>query len=388
MSRCGAGGSRWPLRDRRAASQIRCPMHICYVCRGVFTHIPAYVRFFRGQGHRVSLIHIDRHPVEGAENRSASVGAFDPARGKWKLPLHLPRVAWHLSHLRPDIVHAHYATSAGILAALSGFGPLVVSCHGSDILLGGRDFWRRTAVRIALARARLVHVVSPQVREGVLAVGVPADRILVANVGVPTGRLMVPRPRARGGPVMILCTRHLEPIYDVATLLDALSLLRRRFGGFRCTVAGKGYLEAELRGKAHKLDLDSHVRFLGGYDPEDLPGLLADADVYVSPAHSDGTSLSLLEGMAGGLFPVVTDIPANREWITDGENGILFTPGDPKALARALETACREDELRRAVAGCNRDIVRARGDRDRNMGKIEQAYRMVLSGSGAGRERG
>ena len=63
---------------------------------------------------------------------------------------------------------------------------------------------------------------------------------------------------------------------------------------------------------------------------------------YISASLSDGTANSLLEAMAAGLFPIVSDIPANREWIADGENGMLFPPGDHMALARCLERACRE----------------------------------------------
>src|SRR5260221_2907597 len=134
-------------------------MHVCYIARGSFAHLPAYVEFFTGRGHRVSVIHLDPHPVAGAENYSAAVGRFHPDRGKWKLPFHLPLILRHLRALRPDILHAHYATSAGLLAALTGFDPLVVSCHGTDVLYGATGILRRPALKIAFARAREVHVV-------------------------------------------------------------------------------------------------------------------------------------------------------------------------------------------------------------------------------------
>ena len=91
-----------------------------------------------------------------------------------------------------------------------------------------------------------------------------------------------------------------------------------------------------------------------------MPDLLANHHIYVSTARSDTTSVSLLEAMACGLFPVVTDIPANREWIDDGHNGRLFPAGDAAALGQALVGAWSEAGLRRAARERNLEIVRSR----------------------------
>ncbi len=176
----------------------------------------------------------------------------------------------------------------------------------------------------------------------------------------------------------ILWTRGLEPVYDPATLLRGLGVFKEGGREFRCTVAAGGVLEGRLRALARDLGIESRVRFLGGYEPGDLPEMLLDADVYVTCAVSDGASLSLLEGMAGGLFPVAADIPANREWITPGHNGLLFKPGDAHALADALESACRQRSRWREVALGNQKIVLARGDRDRNLGELENVYRRLV----------
>lgn len=352
-------------------------MHICFLSRGSFPHLPAYVEFFRRQGHHVSLIHLDPHPLEGAENHSAAAGYFDPVRGKWKLPFHLPRVLWHVWRLQPDILHAHYATSAGFLGALTGFQPLVVTCHGSDVLLGGSDPFRRPALKLAFARARIVHVVSQHLGELAVSMGADATKIVVSNVGVVPQSLELPRTFRARGTVEILWTRRLEEIYDPVTLLKGLALFKERFDDFRCTIAGGGTLLERMQALSAELGLSHHVRFAGGFKPVDLPDLLRASDVYVTCAVSDGASLSLLEGMAGGLFPVAADIPANREWIVQEENGLLFRAGDPAALARSLEVACRTRSRWSAAADRNRGLVRERGDRNLNLLQMEQIYQRL-----------
>jgi glycosyltransferase involved in cell wall biosynthesis len=76
-----------------------------------------------------------------------------------------------------------------------------------------------------------------------------------------------------------------------------------------------------------------------------MPDLLTKADIYVSTSLYDGTSVSLLEAMASGCFPVVSDIPSNREWIRDGENGFLVPVNDEQYLAKKIIDAIRDKGL-------------------------------------------
>jgi glycosyltransferase involved in cell wall biosynthesis len=81
--------------------------------------------------------------------------------------------------------------------------------------------------------------------------------------------------------------------------------------------------------------------------------------------------------MACGLFPVVSDIPANREWIADGENGFLVPARDPEALARAIAEAWRNPELRALALRRNAQIVEARADWQRNMSVVDDLFRRL-----------
>jgi glycosyltransferase involved in cell wall biosynthesis len=81
-----------------------------------------------------------------------------------------------------------------------------------------------------------------------------------------------------------------------------------------------------------------------------MPNLLSEADIYVSTSLYDGTSVSLLEAMGSGAFPIVTNIPANREWINDGENGFLISVDDEKILAqRIIESIKNRSLLEKSV---------------------------------------
>ena len=100
-----------------------------------------------------------------------------------------------------------------------------------------------------------------------------------------------------------------------------------------------------------------------------------------SCAHSDGTSVSLLEAMASALPVLVTDISSNREWVAPGENGWLAPSGDAGAVAAALVAAAALDgEARREMGLRNRRVVEARADWGVNGARLLEAYDALAAG--------
>jgi glycosyltransferase involved in cell wall biosynthesis len=175
---------------------------------------------------------------------------------------------------------------------------------------------------------------------------------------------------AAAGPPHIVCTRNHMPVYDIPTLLEALAALAAQGVAFRASLAGGGNLLEAHRRRAEELGLEGRVKLLGLLPHEDLPALLRRADLYVSPALSDGTSAALLEALATGLVPVVSDVPANRGWLEPGSSGLLFPPGDAAALAAALARALGDGELRARARREGPLRVAERGDLEVNMRRL------------------
>jgi glycosyltransferase involved in cell wall biosynthesis len=140
----------------------------------------------------------------------------------------------------------------------------------------------------------------------------------------------------------VLHTRSLEKVYDVETLVRAVPLVLMQAPEARFVIAGTGSHEQGLKGMAHDLGVASSVNFMGMLNHETIVGLMEQASVYVSSSTADGTSIALMEAMAAGLVPVVSDIEANRPLVDHGRDGYLFSPGDKKDLSEKLLAALRE----------------------------------------------
>jgi glycosyltransferase involved in cell wall biosynthesis len=285
-----------------------------------------------------------------------------------------------IDQIRPDVLHGHVATEHAFYAALCGYQPLMVSTWGSDVLLHPQESWGyRQIVRYTLRRARVLHVQSAHAAASAQALGVPASRILTTVFGIEERWLeMAARAKAPIRPV-IISTRALERVYDVGTLIDAMALVRQQ-QPVVLRLYGEGSMRSMLEAQARRLGLAGVVEFHGSRPHEQLPALLAQGQVYASASLSDSASVSLLEAMAVGLCPVVSDIPANRAWVTEGENGLLFPVGDAAALARQLVRALGDADWRSQVAVRNKALVKARALWRDHMARVEAVYETLAAG--------
>jgi len=105
--------------------------------------------------------------------------------------------------------------------------------------------------------------------------------------------------------------------------------------------------------------------------------------VAVSPSNHDGTPNTLLEAMACGAFPVAGDIESVREWIRDGENGLLCDPNDATTLAHTLVKALQAPLLRERAAVTNQRIILERAEYHGGMRRAEGFYHRVVESSSA-----
>jgi glycosyltransferase involved in cell wall biosynthesis len=357
-------------------------MRLAFLADASLPHTLRWVNHFAGRGHACLLLSVERGV--GYACRVAELPPRDGLPRFLRYTLAVPEAKSILREFRPDVVNAHFLPNYGWLAARARCRPLVLTTLGSDILLVPRrsplHAWR---TRFVLERCDAVTADAQMLADAIGAFGVPAAKILTVPFGIEAARFASPVERAPA-PLVVLSTRRLEPVYDVETLVRACARLSEsERAGFAWRVAGNGSQEAALRALAAALP----VTFLGWLGPAELDRELGAAHLYVSASQSDSTSVSLLEAMAAGCLPVVSDLPANREWIVDGDNGLLFPVGDDDALAACLRRAAGDAALRERAAARNRDIVAARATWETNLETVEALFARLASGRPASASR-
>lgn len=361
-------------------------MRICYIALGKFPHVDPYLDFFSKRGHDVHFVALTPgYPRSVPTHYAGGNGAFFRLCGKSSYLPAILRARKIIRRLGPDIVHAHYATSAGLAAYVCGVHPWVVTGHGTDVTLGVQSLLWRNLLRQIFRKADCVNPVSDGLQQMVARLGIPAGKIETRTFGIDTQRFgFVKRPLGKvSGPLSLVSTRWFEPVYDHATILKSMAILKTRNTPFHLTLIGEGSLRGQMLKLADELGLRDQVTFAGAVPNASLPEQLARHDTYLSASTRDGTSLSLLEAMAVGLYPVVSDIPANSEWISHGQNGLLHQVQDPHSLADCLVAHAQSADRGSEALLRNRQLVLARGDRAGNMERMEQTYHRLILAQGA-----
>lgn len=296
-----------------------------------------------------------------------------------------------MRRLQPDLVHAGPVQTCGFFAALAGIRPLLLMSWGSDILAqANSNPVQRWITRFTIKRADMIACDCAAVRDMIVKLtGYPADRISVFPWGVDLDRFR-PAPSGlnlREGPgwkdsKIVITTRSLEPVYGVNVFLEAAAKVVEEEPDARFLLLGDGSLRPNVESFISEHHLEQMIRLVGRVSRDMLPDYFNEADLYVSSSYSDGTSVSLLEAMASRLPVVVSDIAANREWVTPGVNGWLSPPGDARALSSAILEALEQSDKAETMAENNLSVARQKADWNRNFAVLLEVYERLGSEEG------
>jgi len=278
------------------------------------------------------------------------------------------------------IIHAHWAIPTGPIGAILGMllrRPLFVTLHGSDLRMATQSSFLRAVFLSVCRKARHLTCVSEEMRSELENMGIDSSKVAVFPMGVDD--IFFDIGMKRGGrkedqSLTVLSNRNLQSIYNVSHLIRAIPGVLRAVPNTRFLIAGDGLERERLREEVDRLGIAASVEFLGKIPHEDMPSLLEKTDVYVSTSLSDGTSVSLLEAMASGAFPVVTDIAANKAWITDGMNGFLVPIDDETSLAHKIIQSLRNEGLTEQARQKNWKVVREKAYLKHHMEHLRALY--------------
>ncbi len=301
-----------------------------------------------------------------------------------------------MRRLRPHVVHTHTAKAGalGRLAAWLARVPVVCHTFHGHVF---RGYFRAGPARgflaIERALARRTHAliaVSDTVRRELLAMGVgdPA-RFRVVPLGLDLegfasadalrGALRAELGLSPEAPLVGIVAR-LVPIKRHPMFLHAAAAVTRACAAARFLIVGDGEDRSRLEGLAAELGLGDRVRFLGWR--RDLARVYADLDVVVLTSASEGSPVSLIEGMAAGRAIVATRVGGVPDLVEDGVTGALVPPEAPAALAAAVTRLLADPERRRALGKAGREHVLPRFGAERLVADIDRLYTGLLRARG------
>jgi glycosyltransferase involved in cell wall biosynthesis len=283
---------------------------------------------------------------------------------------------------KPDMIIAERTTSYGFLAALSGIKPIAVAQQGiTDLYPPGSMLipLKRYLQKTAFKHATLIHAWGPVMANSMRNVGVDMEKVMEMPKGIDLRKFsFAPPGDSKIKPIKAIVTRSLLPDYRHDIILQAAAIIKSKGIHIEWILVGDGHLKSSLEKQASSLGLQDIVKFTGRIHNHELPILLQQSLLYVSMPVSEGVSSSLFEAMAAGCYPLVTDLPGNRSWITHGENGRLIPVNDAITLAaEIMSLAKKPDEMYQHIHA-NRMFVEQKASFESNMKIIADTYHALI----------
>jgi glycosyltransferase involved in cell wall biosynthesis len=295
---------------------------------------------------------------------------------------------------RADVVHAHAGEDVAVLpmalaAARAAHAPLVISIHmslahsarppglraGLVHAAGGR------AERHACAVADAVLVLTAGMAGRVVDGGVAPERVRVVPSGIPPGVFRGPfaDPLPGAGRPRLVCVGRLATHKDPLTLLEAVARMRVPAS---VVLVGDGPLRGTVERRIRRLGLAANVTVTGFVSRAQVAAHLAHADVLALPSRYEELGTAIVEAMAMGVPVVASRAGGIPEVVDDGRTGQLVPPGDPRALAAALDGLLSDPVRRAEMAAAAIDAARAYAWDDL-AAEVLATYEAVLAGSAA-----
>jgi len=273
--------------------------------------------------------------------------------------------------------------------------PIVMKIAGSgEVVRMSKSMTGRLELRWLRKWAHCVMILNEGMREEALAQNFSPGQLLWmpnpvdTNEFAPANRQDQSGLRLRFGipvnaRVVLYCGR-LSPEKALPSLLDAFSIVSQRVAEAVLVIIGDGPLRAALESQAQRLGLDAKsVRFTGRVDPDDISTWLKTGDVFSLVSFSEGFPCSLAEAMSAGLPCVVSDIPANRQLVEDGQEGFRVPVGNADAIADAILRLLGDVELSARMGEAARQKIVGNYSTDQIADRYEAIIQSVNGRSGS-----
>lgn len=354
-------------------------MKICFLGDAGSLHLHKWIIYFKKIGWDVSVISFKNYYIQGVEIICLNE-KFDvkESGANYRYLLYIAEIRNLIKKINPDIVNAHYITSYGFLASVCKDRLLALSAWGSDILVTPKkNPVYKFITKYALKRADIITSDSISMSKSISELlGNKKCEIITVPMGVEIDIFKCNREYEVDSP-KILSLRTLNENSNIHLIIHAFKKVLDKYPNAQLIIANDGDTKVSLQELTKSLNILDKVKFLGFVDRKTLVDLMQKSDYCISVPSSDATSVTLLEAMASGTYPIVSNIKANNEWITDKVNGSVvgFTSEE---IAECISETYDNANYRRSVSNENIKLIERKATLDANMNEINQAFLKLI----------
>ena len=286
-------------------------------------------------------------------------GKGEGSISKIKYLYSVSRIKQIISSFNPDIVHAHYASSYGLLAVLTKFKPVIVSFWGSDVFIfPNKTLLHRLIIKYVSNKANVILSTSNIMKVEIEKYSNRPITVIPFGVDI---KKFVPSDKISSSEqkIVIGIIKTLEENYGISYLIEAFALLKKKYSdnAFKLLIVGKGSQRKALEKMVRNFNLEKDVEFTGYIDPQEIQNYHKQIDISVIPSISESFGVSAVESMACGKPVIASNVGGLAEIIEHEKTGILVEPKSAYAIFKALDEMIIHKESRFILGNAAREKV-------------------------------
>ena len=361
-------------------------MKICYLANASSIHTRRWAEAMQNKGCIIDIISFEKAEIKGVNihyikpiKSEISVNSSDPKSISYMLKAY--KVKTILKSINPDIVHAHYATGYGLVGALCGIHPYIISTWGSDICRAPKKSKIfRHIVKYNLSKADYITATSNDLtRETSLYTN---KEVLTIPFGVDVVKFSMKQSKIDNkGKITIGIVKSLEDIYGIEFLIEAFAKINSIYSNTELVIVGKGPLRDKLQKLCKELKISDKVIFIGGVANNSIPQYLNAMDIFVMPSLIESFGVAILEAESCGIPVIAADVGGIPEVMRNGQTGFLVKPGNSDDIAEKLAVLIQDKKLREKMGSEGRRFVEANYNWQDSIEQMYGLYTNILKDS-------
>ncbi|MEO6904414.1 MAG: glycosyltransferase family 4 protein [Bacteroidia bacterium] len=289
----------------------------------------------------------------------------------------LPELKKIITEFKPDILHAHYATSYGYLARLSGFKPYFISAWGTDVMkFPYKNIANKLLLKKNLEKAAQLFATSNTIKKYIQKITNAPVTVIPFGVDI---KKYIPREIKRpysDKTIVIGVIKPIEKIYAIDIIIKAFSLLVKRCTDceLKLMIVGIGSEKSNLEKLCKLENIAEQVNFVGRVNFSIISDYFNMIDVLVNVSTYESFGVSVIEAMACEKPVIVSNVGGLKEIVEEGLDGFLIPVNDFEKTSMAIEKLVKNKELRKQFGINGRQKVIEKYNWDDNLNQMAKIY--------------
>ncbi len=286
-----------------------------------------------------------------------------------------------IAQFKPDVVHAHYATSYGLIGALSGFHPFVISAWGTDVMkFPQKNFINKSILKYNLNKSDTICATSHTIKDFLSQITNKHIDVIPFGVDTTVFCKMEVTSLFEDSSFVIGCIKALESLYNVDVLIKAFSVLKLKHidKSLKLLIIGVGSQENELKQLVKNLNLLDDVIFTGRIPFSEVSNYFNMIDVLANLSDYESFGVSVIESMACEKPVIATNTGGLKEIIENEQFGSLVEIGNVSQTAQEIEKYLLDSDLKEKVGLAARKKVIEKYNWINNVQEMISLYKNMI----------